>query len=96
MAILKPVVDTPQEADVIDGSAVVVDRIPFADFDTDETDAIAQDTPVAPKPVRPKQPKQKSGLLGLLHEPKPRRTRRKPAPYLENQMSLFDLLEDTA
>ena len=94
MALLKP----PTE--VIEGDTVVV-----ADFvDVSETTIITQDviepvvdvvTKNTKKTVNPKPPTQPSGLLALINKPKPA-TRKKRQMVLENQMSLFDLLDESA
>ena len=107
MAILKPVVDVPQ-SDVIEGTAAIVGSpaldVAVSDGDTAVAvistqmalteDSAAQSTNEQNKP---KQSNQSSGLLALLHDTKPKKaSRKKAANIMENQMSLFDLIEDTA
>jgi len=94
MALLKP------ESDVIEGEAAVVSDI------ADETANIVAPAPEAPatdsaaqstvEPEKVKKPVQSSGLLGLLQAPKPKRAAKKKAAILENQMSLFDMLDTPA
>jgi hypothetical protein len=90
MAILKPVVDTP--ADIIEGTATVVEDVASDDVFADEELA----APVILKSATPKPTKPASGLLSLLHTPPKPKRKRKPAPVLENQLSLLDMLENTA
>ena len=83
MAILKP--DMPEvEPDTgIIGEAVDVAITPVLDFDI-------VSAPSPEKRIRPAA----SGLLSLLHQPKPVKPSKKKATYIDpNQMTLFDLIE---
>jgi len=95
MALLKPVIDVSSDNVLLTDDAtgnVVIDVMPNAA--TSIANANAQS---AQKSDSPKRPAQSSGLLGMLHAPKPKITRKKnPAAICENQMSLFDMLEYTA
>ena len=86
---------------------IVVDEI-IDDVVTEVATPIAS-TPAKPAPnkgttaqstkerAKPKPPTQSSGLLSMLNAPKPKRTqKKKSSTMLENQMSLFDMMESTA
>ena len=97
------VVDTDNTIAVADDIAtddvVLVDTV---------TTAIAEPIPIAPtpstvvttqnakEPTQPKQPAKPSGLLSMLDKPKPKRTQKKKPAALENQLTLFDLMESSA
>ena len=89
MALLKPV------AEVIEGEAVAVDDEAKATIITSDSIVPVSDVAAqsAKEQVKPKQP---SGLLSMIQKPKPKRKVKKSADVLENQMSLFDLLDTTA
>ena len=92
MALLKPV------SDVIEGEAVVVNdvvvdsdkAIVISNPSTPVTDVVAQSVREQAKPKQP------SGLMSMIDKPKPKRKGRKAATVLENQMSLFDLMDTPA
>ena len=110
MALLKPVADVIEgEAVVVESVAnngltddIVIDDVAI----NSEATEITAPKPIAPTADsatqavkeldRPKQPTQSSGLASLLSEPKPKRTQKKKTAVLDNQMSLFDLLEAPA
>ena len=110
MALLKPV--APAAADELTAHDTVSDGVIVANgiannAAIDGTTAIAEPNAVTVNPnltaqstkvqAKPKHPVQSSGLLGLLHAPKPKRTQKKKAAAInENQMSLFDMIEETA
>jgi hypothetical protein len=93
MAILKPVVDIEQvAADVTEGNAVAITA-----GNSVHTDTAAQSARERDRNDRFKLPAQSSGLLSLLHNPKPKKApKKKSALIAEGQLSLFDLAEDTA
>jgi len=89
MALLKPVEDIiPAEAMVV--NEIIEDSNIADDINIDGAVKIASPNP--PKPSTPS-----SGLMSLLHKPKPKMAqRKKPDSMLENQISLFDLMESSA
>jgi len=113
MALLKPVVDViPGDADAVsDVSAenMIADSISDVTMDNAITSAIATPNPTtsttgtAAQLIKEreisKRPTQSSGLLSLLHKPRPKTkatTKKKTAAVHENQMSLFDLMDSSA
>ena len=97
MALLKPVSDNVVDAieeTIADSNAANANTAGITDEQNKNTANAAQSTKENGKP---KQPPQSSGLLGLLNTPKPKRTQKKKvSAVLENQMSLFDLLDVSA
>ena len=97
MALLKPVSDTIIDAsdDVITGGSA--DNTNVAVCTGEQEKLTASDAQSAKRSDGQKQQSPSSGLLGLLNTPKPKRTQKKKVPaVLENQMSLFDLLDVSA
>jgi hypothetical protein len=93
MALLKPASDAiADEADIPGGSDEGTKEAAaiFIDAPKSDTDGTAQD-----EMEKPKMPQQ-SGLLSLLGTPKPKRAKNKARAENENQMSLFDLLDEPA
>ena len=88
MALLKPVVDiVSEELDVVNKTAIINTTAQLIDIGV-------QSTKGHEKPIQTAKP---TGLLGLLHSPKPKRThKKKPTIVSENQLSLFDLLNTSA
>jgi len=103
MALLKP---TPI-SNVIEGEAVVVSEV-ITNEAISSTAAVTTPIKTAPtvtetaaqsakerEVIKSKQPAQPSGLMSLLQPAKPKKAQKKAA-ILENQMSLFDMLDTPA
>ena len=96
--------------DVVFTEVAIADNAVAVDDITDDTVVeVTASEPITPAPtngtaeqstkerVKPNQPPKPSGLLSMLNSPKPKKaTRKKPSIMLENQMSLFDLMESSA
>ena len=93
--------------DDIVNDAIIADEI-MDDAVTEVSTPVAP-APITPEPIKdaaaqstkartkPKPPTQSSGLLSMLTAPKPKRVQKKKSSImLENQMSLFDMMESTA